>query len=304
MTTLRLQDEIRDALADGHPVVALESTVIAHGLPHPANLETATAMEQEIRRHGAVPATIAVMNGVPCIGLSASEMERLALEDNIRKCSRRDLPIACARGETGATTVAATMILADMAGIRIFATGGIGGVHRGPAMDISSDLHELASHPLGVVCAGAKAILDLPATLEVLETFGVPVIGYGTDTFPAFFTRSSGLPVDTVCRTPDEAAAIMISRDRLGFRQAVLITVPLPDDVAIDRETAGRAIEQALKEADERGVKGKDITPFLLGRVDELTGHASLKANISLLLQNARVAALTASALARASRGG
>ncbi len=278
-------------------MVALESTLITHGLPHPKNLDVALALEAAVREAGAIPATIALLSGRITIGLTNEQLVYLAEAENVRKCSRRDLPIAVGRGEDGATTVAGTMIVAHMAGIRVFATGGIGGVHRGHPLDVSADLLELGRTPVTVVCAGAKAILDLPLTLEVLETQGVPVIGYGTEEFPAFYTRSSGLPIDVRCDTPQEVAAIVRARDDLNLRGGTLVTVPVPPEDELSAAEAEVAIATALAEADAQEIKGKAVTPFLLARVSELTGEASLRANVALLLNNARVASAIAVAL-------
>lgn len=289
--------EVQSALAAGRPVVALESTLITHGLPRPQNLEVARALEMAVRQADAVPATIAILGGGITVGLSDEQLAYLAEAEDVRKCSCRDLPIAVARGEDGATTVAGTMWVAHMAGIRVFATGGIGGVRRGHPFDVSADLTELGRTPVTVVCAGAKAILDLPLTLEVLETQGVPVIGYGTDEFPAFYTRSSGLPVDVRCDTPQEVAAIVRARDALGLPGGVLVTVPVPADDELPAAEAESAITRALAEAEAQGVTGKAVTPFLLARVSQLTGQASLRANVALLLNNARMASAIAIAL-------
>ena len=289
--------EVELALAEGRPVVALESTLITHGLHRPVNLEVAKSLEQVVREEGAVPATIAILGGRITAGLLPEELEYLANSDAVRKCSRRDLPIVMARGEDGATTVAATMMIAHAAGIRLFATGGIGGVHRGHPFDVSADLMELSRTPVTVVCAGAKAILDLPLTLEVLETQGVPVIGFQTDDFPAFYSRSSGLPVDVRCDVPEEVAALIRSRDQLHLSAGLLVAAPVPESDALPREGVEQAIEQALADADAQGIRGKAVTPFLLPRVSELTGDASCKTNIALLHNNARIAARIASAL-------
>lgn len=256
-------------------------------------------MEQAVRDAGAIPATIAVLAGTITVGVSPSEIERLASRPpgSVRKCSRRDLPIAVARGEDASTTVAGTMIVAHQAGIRVFGTGGIGGVHRGAPFDVSADLIELGRTPVAVVCAGAKSILDLPATLEVLETQGVPVVGIGTDTLPGFYARSSGLPIDVGVDTPEEAAAIVQAAHRLGAQHAVLIVVPMPEEAAIPLADAEAAIQQATREADERGIRGKAVTPFLLQRVSEITGGAARAANTALLVNSARHAALVARAL-------
>jgi pseudouridine-5'-phosphate glycosidase len=278
-------------------VVALESTLITHGLPHPKNLDVALALEAVVREAGAVPATIALLSGQITVGLTEEQLVYLAKAKNVRKCSRRDLPIAVGRGEDGATTVAGTMIVAHMAGIRVFATGGIGGVHRGHPFDVSADLLELGRTPVTVICAGAKAILDLPLTLEVLETHGVPVIGYRTEEFPAFYTRSSGLPIDVRCDTPQEVAAVVRARDDLNLPGGTLVTVPVPPEDELSAAEAEVAIATALAEAEAQEIKGKAVTPFLLARVSELTGEASLRANVALLLNNARVASAIAVAL-------
>ena len=291
--------EVAEALRSSRPVVALESTLITHGLPWPANAETALAMEAAVRAGGATPATIAILGGKITVGLTREQIERLAQRPagSVRKCSRRDLPIAVARGEDAATTVAGTMIVAHLAGIRVFATGGIGGVHRGAPFDVSADLLELGRTPVAVVCAGAKSILDLPLTLEVLETQGVPIVGLGTDTLPAFYSRSSGLPIDVRIETPREAAAIIAAAHRLGAQHGILITVPVPAADELPTDQAEAAIKQATAEADARGLHGKAVTPFLLGRVAELTAGGSRRANTALLVNNARTAALIAVAL-------
>jgi pseudouridine-5'-phosphate glycosidase len=296
-TQLIIHSEVQAALDAGRPVVALESTLITHGLPHPDNLEVARTLEATVRESSAVPATIAILGGQITIGLTGEQLAYLAKAKNVRKCSRRDLPIAVGRGEDGATTVAGTMILAHMAGIRVFATGGIGGVHRGHPFDVSADLLELGRTPVTVVCAGAKAILDLPLTLEVLETQGVAVIGYGTDEFPAFYTRSSGLPIDVRCDTPQEVAAIVRAREDLNLPGGTLVAVPIPSEDELPAAEAEAAITTALTDAEAQGIKGKAVTPFLLARVSELTGEASLRANVALLVNNTRVAAAIAVAL-------
>ncbi len=296
---LTFTPEVEAALNDGGAVVALESTLITHGLPYPANLETALAMEAAIREQGAVPATIAILKGRISVGLSGDQIEYLAQRKDVRKCSRRDLPIAVGLGEDGATTVAGTMIVAHMAGIKVFATGGIGGVHRGHPFDVSADLIELGRTPVAVVCSGAKSILDLPLTLEVLETQGVPIIGLGTDTLPAFYTRSSGLPIDACVETPERAAQVIRAAETLGAQHGILITVPVPAADEMPGEDAERAIEQATAEAEVDGVHGKAVTPYVLGRVAELTEGRSRGANTSLLVNNARTAAQIALALAR-----
>lgn len=294
---LRVSDEIRRALEEGQAVVALESTVIAHGLPFPTNLETARSMEANVRRHGAIPATIALLDGRVCVGLTDDELKHLATAKNIRKVSRRDLPIVAANGEDGATTVAATATIAAWAGIPIFATGGIGGVHRTPSFDISNDLPTLASVPVAVVCSGAKSILDLRATLEWLETAGIPVVGYGTDEFPAFYTRQSGLPVDTTVETPRQAAAIIHAARQLDLPGGILIAVPVPAEAELPPPRLEAAISAALAEAKARGIEGSASTPFLLRWIARQTDGASLKANIALLENNAAVAAQIAVAL-------
>ena len=298
---LDIAPEVQRALDEGKPVVALESTIISHGMPYPKNVETALLVEQTIRENGAVPATIAVIGGRLKAGLSREEIEYLGKTGRgVAKASRRDLPALVARGADGATTVATTMIIANMAGIRIFATGGIGGVHRGAetTMDISADLEELASTPVMVICAGAKAILDLGLTLEYLETKGVPVIGYGTEELPAFYTRESGFGVDYRVDSPAELAAVYRAQRALDYKGGMLVTNPIPAEYAMDKQIIDAAIEQALRESVEQGVKGKDVTPFLLARVVELTGGDSLESNIQLVLNNARLAARTAAALA------
>lgn len=297
--SLDIRAEVADALASGQPVVALESTLITHGLPYPTNVETAVAMENAVRAGGAVPATIALMSGRITVGIGPSEIEYLATRPSgsVRKCSRRDLPIATALGEDAATTVAGTMIVAHMAGIRIFATGGIGGVHRGHPFDVSADLRELGQTPVAVVCSGAKSILDLPLTLEYLETQGVPVIGYGTDTLPSFYSRSSGLAIDARVDSATEAAAVIAQAEQLGLGGGLLFTVPVPEADEMPVEVAEAAIAQATAEADAQGIHGKDVTPFVLGRVTELTGGVSRRANVSLLANNAHVAGEIAAAL-------
>ncbi|CAG1017363.1 pseudouridylate synthase [Burkholderiaceae bacterium] len=298
---LDLQPEVADELAAGRPVVALESTIISHGMPWPQNVETALAVEAEVREHGAVPATIAIVDGRLKAGLSRDDIERLGRDgQQTAKVSRRDMPMLVARGGTGATTVAATMIVAALAGIRVFATGGIGGVHRGAptSFDISADLQELARTPVAVVCAGAKSILDLRLTLEYLETHGVPVIGYRTDRLPAFFTRDSGFGVDARVDEPREIARVMKAKWDIGLGGGLVIANPIPVEHALPREVVDRAIEQALAEAQAQGIAGKAATPFLLARVNALTGGDSLASNIQLVLNNARLAAAVAVAFA------
>jgi pseudouridine-5'-phosphate glycosidase len=297
-TNLKFAPAVEAALAEKRPVVALESTLITHGLAYPANVETALAMEAAVRDAGATPATIAVLKGQITVGLTTEEIERLGQTQGVRKCSRRDLPLAVALGEDGATTVAGTMIVAQMAGIRVFATGGIGGVHRGHPFDVSADLIELGRTPVAVVCSGAKSILDLPLTLEVLETQGVPIVGIGTETLPSFYSRSSGLPIDASIETPEQAAAIIAAAQKLGSTHGILFTVPVPAAYELALETADAAIEQATREAEANGIHGKGVTPYVLGRVVELTEGESRKANTALLVNNARVAGQIACALA------
>lgn len=296
---IRIAPEIDAALREGGAIVALESTVITHGLPYPGNVETALAMEAVIRDSGATPATIAVMNGCITVGLSAAQIEQLGTlpSGSVRKCSRRDLPVAVGLGENAATTVAGTMIVAHMAGIGVFATGGIGGVHRGQPFDVSADLIELGRTPVAVVCSGAKSILDLPLTLEVLETQGVPVIGLNTHTLPAFYSRSSGLPLDVYVDSPLQAAQIIAAARRLRTGQGILVTVPVPEADELPAEIAEAAIRQATDEAAARNIHGKDVTPFILSRVVELTHGQSQRANMALLKNNARVAAQIAQEL-------
>lgn len=296
---IHITQEVAAALDAQRPVVALESTVITHGLPYPQNVETALAMESAIRAAGATPATIAVLQGKITVGVAQEEIDRLGQlpQDAVRKCSRRDLPIAVGLGEDAATTVAGTMIVAHRAGIRVFATGGIGGVHRGQPFDVSADIVELGRTPVAVVCSGAKSILDLPLTVEMLETHGVPILGYGTDTLPAFYTRDSGLPVDVRIESPDQAAAIIRAAVELEARHGLLITVPVPQERALDGQKAEDAIQTATQELEAVGVKGKHVTPYVLRRVSELTGDESKRANTALLVNNARVAAQIATAL-------
>ncbi|WP_207476421.1 pseudouridine-5'-phosphate glycosidase [Arenibaculum pallidiluteum] len=298
---LSVRPEVAAALRDRRPVVALESTIISHGMPWPRNAETARAVEDAVRAAGAVPATIAVLDGRVRIGLDDEDLERLARGGAaVTKLSRRDMGIAIATGADGATTVAATMICARLAGIAVFATGGIGGVHRGAetSFDISADLEELAHTPVAVVCAGAKAILDLPKTAEYLETRGVPVLGWRTDTLPAFYTRSSGLPVTRRCEDAAEVARILDAQWRLGIQGGAVVANPIPEAAAMDPAEIDAWIEEALADATRRGVAGKEVTPFLLARVEELTGGRSLDANIALVKENATVAAGVAAALA------
>ncbi len=297
---LDIAPEVAEALASGKPVVALESTIISHGMPYPKNVETALLVEQTIRDNGAVPATIAIIGGRLKAGLSHEEIEYLGKSGrNVAKASRRDLAALVAAGKDGATTVTTTMIIAHMAGISVFATGGIGGVHRGAetTMDISADLEELASTPVMVVCAGAKSILDLGLTLEYLETKGVPVIGYGTDELPAFYTRQSGFGVDYRADSPEQLAGMFKAQKELGMKGGMLVTNPIPEQYAMDKAVIDAAIDQAMKESREQGIHGKETTPFLLAKVVELTGGDSLESNIKLVLNNAALAAKTAAEL-------
>lgn len=295
---IRLSEEVRSALAGGEPVVALESTVVAHGLPRPRNLAVGRALEAAVRAAGALPATIAVLRGVPTVGLSDGELEHVANAPSVAKLSTRDLPVAVARRSDGATTVAATGWLAHRAGIRVFATGGIGGVHRGEPRDVSADLAELSRTPLVVVCAGAKSILDLPATREALETGGVLVLGWRTERFPAFYSGESDLPVDVRVDDAGEVAELWRARERLGTPGALLLCVPPPEETALPAAAVEEAIGRALAEAEAAGVRGKEVTPFLLAAVARLTGGRSLEANAALLRNNAEVAARVAAALA------
>ena len=294
---LDIKPEVAEALAAGKPVVALESTIISHGMPYPQNVQTALEVERIVREHGAVPATIAVIGGRLKAGLTAEEIEYFGKKGQaIAKASRRDLAVLCARGEDGATTVTTTMIIAHMAGIRVFATGGIGGVHRGAetTMDISADLEELGQTPVMVVCAGAKSILDLGLTLEYLETKGVPVVGYQTKELPAFYTRTSSFNVDYRMDSPAELAKAFKTQNDLGFPAGMLVTNPIPEEYAMPLEVITAAIDKAIAESVEKGIKGKETTPFLLARVSELTGGDSLASNIQLVFNNARLAAKTA----------
>lgn len=297
---LRVSQPVRAALASGRPVVALESTVIAHGLPRPANVEVALAMEATIRAEGATPATIALLDGQIVIGLSEDEIARVGAEQDVWKASRRDLGAALARQATAATTVAGTLACAALASVRVFATGGIGGVHRGgsTSFDVSADLLELAQAPIVTVCAGAKAILDLPLTLEYLETHGVPVIGYQTDELPAFYTCASGLRTPHRADTPTEVAAIASAQWRSGLGGGLLVTAPIPEEHALPQTQVDAAVRQALAEAEADAISGPRVTPWLLSRVAELTGGESVSANRALLINNACIAARIAVALA------
>ena len=297
---LDLSPEVDAALKAGKPVVALESTIISHGMPYPQNVETALRVEQTIREGGATPATIAVIGGRLKAGLTAEEIEYLGKKGTaVTKASRRDLPVLVARGDDGATTVTTTMIIAAMAGIKVFATGGIGGVHRGAetTMDISADLEELARTPVMVICAGAKSILDLGLTLEYLETKGVPVIGYGTEELPAFYTRKSGFKVDYRVDSPEELAAIFKAKQEMGLGGGMLVTNPIPEEYSMDPDRINKAIDEAVAEAKALGIHGKETTPFLLAKIKDITSGDSLASNIQLVLNNARLAAKTAACL-------
>lgn len=289
---IKVNPEVQKALDEGRPVVALESTIISHGMPYPQNVETALQVENIVRENGGVPATIGIIDGVGVVGMTPEEIEEFGKKgQEIPKVSRRDLPMIMASGSWGATTVATTMILANFGGVEFFVTGGIGGVHRGAeqTMDISADLEELARTNVTVICAGAKAILDLPKTLEVLETKGVPVLGYTTDELPAFYTRKSGLKVDYKVDTPKDAAEIVRMKRELKLDGGVLITNPIPEEDSMDADKINAVIDDALKEMDEKGIKGKDCTPFLLAKVAEITEGKSLEANIKLVFNNAKV---------------
>ena len=299
---LDISPEVSAALAEGKPVVALESTIISHGMPYPQNVKTALEVEQIIRDNGAVPATIAIIGGRLKAGLTPAEIEYFGKKGpEIAKASRRDLPVLVARGQDGACTVTTTMMIAHMAGIGVFATGGIGGVHRGAetTMDISADLEELGQTPVMVICAGAKSILDLGLTLEYLETKGVPVIGYGTDELPAFYTRTSGFGVDYRLDTPAELAAAFHAQRAMGLKGGMLVTNPIPEEYSMDPAVINKAIDQAIAECQAQGVHGKATTPFLLARVKDLTGGDSLGSNIQLVFNNARLAARTAAELVK-----
>ena len=299
---LDVSPEVAAAIAEGRPVVALESTIISHGMPYPQNVETALKVESIIRENGAVPATIAILGGRLKAGLTPEEIEYLGKKGHdVTKASRRDLAVLVSRKEDGATTVTTTMMIAYMAGIRIFATGGIGGVHRGAqtTMDISADLEELSQTPVMVVCAGAKSILDLGLTLEYLETHGVPVIGYGTKELPAFYTRKSGFGVDYELDSPQELAAAFKASMDMGLKGGMLVTNPIPEEYSMDPAVINKAIDEAIAQANAQGIHGKESTPFLLAKVKELTGGDSLDSNIQLVFNNARLAAKTAAELCK-----
>ena len=299
---LDVNPEVAKAVTEGKPVVALESTIISHGMPYPQNVETALKVEQIIRENGAVPATIAILGGRLKAGLTPEEIEYLGRSGTaVTKASRRDLPVLVAQGKDGATTVTTTMMIAHMAGIKFFATGGIGGVHRGAetTMDISADLEELANTPVMVVCAGAKSILDLGLTLEYLETHGVPVIGYGTKELPAFYTRKSGFEVDYRLDAPEELAAAFRVQRELGLKGGMLVTNPIPEEYSMDADVINAAIDRAVEESLKEGIHGKATTPYLLAKVKDLTGGDSLESNIRLVFNNAALAAKTAAAYCR-----
>ena len=299
---LDISKEVKAALSAGKPVVALESTIISHGMPYPQNVETALAVEKIVRENGAVPATIAIIGGRLKAGLTPDEIEYFGKKGpEIAKASRRDLAMLCAKGLDGACTVTTTMMIAHMAGINIFATGGIGGVHRGAevTMDISADLEELAQTPVMVVCAGCKSILDIGLTLEYLETHGVPVLGFGTEEMPAFYTRKSGFNVDYKVDSPEELAKFFNTHLELGLRGGVLVTNPIPEEYSMDPDVINPAIDEAIEECNRLGIKGKAITPFLLAKVKDITGGDSLDSNIRLVINNAKVAALTAAELCK-----
>jgi pseudouridine-5'-phosphate glycosidase len=299
---IHVSEEVRAALDEGRAVVALESTVISHGLPRPQNLETARRLEQTVREGGAVPATVAVLGGRLCVGLEEAQLTRLSEGEGVRKVSRRDLAVAVARGEDGATTDAGTLWMASRAGVKVFATGGIGGVHRGQLPDISADLPELARTPMTVVCSGAKSVLDLPATREWLETHGICVVGYGCDELPAFYTRRSGLPVDARADTGAEVARVARARDALGLEAALVVTVPVPEGFEVDEQVMDVSLSEALSVAAARGVTGRELTPFLLAHMSWRSDGATLRANIALLENNAHVAAEIAVAISAVNR--
>jgi pseudouridine-5'-phosphate glycosidase len=296
---IQINPEIESALAANQAVVALESTVIAHGLPRPQNFETAQRVEQIVREQGATPATVAVLDGKLCVGLEPNQLECIATRDDIRKLSTRDLAVAVARGWHGATTVASTLWIAHRAGIRVFATGGIGGVHRGWLPDVSADLPELARTPMIVVCSGAKIVLDLPATREWLETYGITVVGYGCDQMSAFYSRQSGLPIDARCDSSEEVVKLFSTQRDLGIESALLVTVPVPSEAEVPEAILNRILDESLGEAEKSHITGRELTPFLLARMAERSEGATLRANIALLENNVRVAAQIASELSQ-----
>jgi pseudouridylate synthase len=296
---LKITDDIRSALAANQPIVALESTVTAHGLPRPQNLETARRMEQIIRDGRAIPATTAILAGELCVGLNEEQLRFIAETDGIKKISIRDLPIAVAQKWNGATTVASTSWIAARAGVKVFATGGIGGVHRGPLPDVSGDLPALASTSIIVVCSGAKIVLDLPATREWLETHGITVVGFECDELPAFYSRRSGLPVDARLDSAHQVAEVFRSQEALGIERALLVTVPVPEEFEVPADSLNRTLDEALNQAEKEQIGGRELTPFLLSRMAQQSGGATLKANIALLENNARIAAEIACALSQ-----
>lgn len=296
---LQISDEVQAALNDNKPIVALESTIISHGMPYPQNYETAKQVENTVRENGAVPATIAILNGIIKIGLGEDDLQILSNSGNILKASRRDIPVIVSEKLNAATTVSATMICAALAGLKIFATGGIGGVHRdgNNSFDISADLTELTKTNIAVVSAGVKSILDIGLTLEYLETLGVPVIGYCTDEFPAFYTRQSGFKVNYKLDTPEQIGSMIKTKWELGLNGGVIVANPIPEEFSMDKNKIDNAIEEALKNADKKGIKGKDVTPFLLGEIKNITGGSSLDSNIKLVLNNAKLAAKISASL-------
>lgn len=299
MYELHFSEEVRQALDNQQPIVGLETAVVTHGLPYPTNIELAQAMENLIREEGAVPATVGVLGGKAQVGMNPADIQLLAQDQDVIKVSRRDFSRAALKKLNGGTTVAGTITALHRAGIQVFATGGIGGVHRNAPNDISADLYTMAQTPVIVVCAGAKSILDLPATLEALETLSVPVVGYQTSTFPAFYARSSGLPVTAQVEDPEEAAVLARAHWEMGVNSAVLLAVPAPLEDALPDKAMQEAVDQALQDAGEHNIHGQEVTPFLLNRVSELTGKSSMKANLGLLLNNARIAARVAVELSR-----
>ena len=296
---LRISDEVQSALNENKPIVTLESTIISHGMPYPQNYNTAKEVENTVRENGAVPATIAILNGLIKIGLSEDDLQILSNSKDILKASRRDIPVIVSEKMNAATTVSATMICAALAGLKIFATGGIGGVHRNgnQSFDISTDLTELAQTNIAVVSAGVKSILDIGLTMEYLETLGVPVIGYGTDEFPAFYTRQSGFKVNYKLDTPEQIGSMIKTKWELGLNGGVIVANPIPEEYSMDKDKIDTAIEEALKNADKKGIKGKDVTPFLLGEIKNITGGSSLDSNIKLVLNNAELAAKISTSL-------
>lgn len=299
MQELHFSEEVRQALDNQQPIVGLETAVVTHGLPYPTNIELAQAMENLIREEGAVPATVGVLGGKAQVGMNPADIQLLSQDRDVIKVSRRDFSRAALKKLNGGTTVAGTITALHRAGIQVFATGGIGGVHRNAPNDISADLHTMAQTPVIVVCAGAKSILDLPATLETLETLSVPVVGYQTSTFPAFYARSSGLPVTAQVEDPEEAAVLARAHWEMGVNSAVLLAVPAPLEDALPDKEMQEAVDQALQDAGDHNIHGQEVTPFLLNRVSELTGKSSMKANLGLLLNNARIAARVAVELSR-----